>query len=51
MRLLQLDMGPAEATAMSQEFTAIAAQLNPLPPLPPLPPVARRAAVRRASSL
>ncbi|WP_431267961.1 hypothetical protein [Dankookia sp. P2] len=45
VRLLRLDMGPAEAAAMGQELTAIAGQLDPAP-APPLPPVARRAASR-----
>ena len=46
VRLLRLDMGPAEAAAMGQELTAVAGQLDPVPPPPPLPPVARRAASR-----
>nr|WP_241671483.1 hypothetical protein [Dankookia rubra] len=46
VRLLRLDMGPAEAAAMGQELTAIAGRLDPSPAPAPLPPVARRAAGR-----
>jgi Flp pilus assembly protein TadD len=46
VRLLRLDMGPAEAEAMTQELTAVARRLDPLPLPSALPPVARQAAGR-----